>query len=441
MFCVLAMQMEADEVTPTKDLKQYLLERSTLVVKGPLASASNCRIWNLQEGFAYPTVNHHGKIFRAQRFAYGVYKGFDRLSKDINVYSSCGNSRCIAEEHLKVRLSSKLIDAKESGMPVEDSAAETALVLREEGFNRFAKLPVAAEQLVDIVRASQSSPATKNVYSAATRAFLRWCYERATNGEPAVFNRDTTLAYRDHLQDKVSACTVNLRLTALRTLAKEMKYRQLLSSDDCSGIVEVKNIREQKRNDGSSGKAGRWLTFEEVQQLLNLEVGISQKQRLKARAVIHLFCFTGLRLAEVTGLKWGQLQKVQERWCLVDVLTKYSKLRTIPLPETAYQALMDYKLSIPENEEKMFDLTVSGMQALVMRASHDSGIEFKPHDLRRSFARLSKESGADLLDIQQALGHSDPKTTLIYIGDQTDFSQAVGDKLNDRLKAEGGSLG
>lgn len=40
----------------------------------------------------------------------------------------------------------------------------------------------------------------------------------------------------------------------------------------------------------------------------------------------------------------------------------------------------------------------------------------KPHDCRRTYARLMYESGMDLLAIQQNLGHTDAKTTKLYIG-------------------------
>ncbi len=40
----------------------------------------------------------------------------------------------------------------------------------------------------------------------------------------------------------------------------------------------------------------------------------------------------------------------------------------------------------------------------------------RPHDCRRTYARLLFEAGVDLVAIRQNLGHADLKTTLRYIG-------------------------
>ena len=44
-------------------------------------------------------------------------------------------------------------------------------------------------------------------------------------------------------------------------------------------------------------------------------------------------------------------------------------------------------------------------------------VQVKPHDCRRTYARRLYEAGADLVAIQQNLGHADIKTTLGYIGE------------------------
>ena len=42
--------------------------------------------------------------------------------------------------------------------------------------------------------------------------------------------------------------------------------------------------------------------------------------------------------------------------------------------------------------------------------------QLSPHDLRRTCARNAYDNGANLLLVQAALGHTDPKTTAHYIG-------------------------
>ena len=52
-----------------------------------------------------------------------------------------------------------------------------------------------------------------------------------------------------------------------------------------------------------------------------------------------------------------------------------------------------------------------------------------PHDCRRTFARLTKDAGADLNQIQFNMGHESVSTTQRYIGDNIDLVHAPGDLL------------
>lgn len=53
---------------------------------------------------------------------------------------------------------------------------------------------------------------------------------------------------------------------------------------------------------------------------------------------------------------------------------------------------------------------------------------FKPHDFRRNFADALLSNGNDIYTVQQALGHSDIKTTLIYLkNDVSRFKEALKD--------------
>jgi integrase len=50
-----------------------------------------------------------------------------------------------------------------------------------------------------------------------------------------------------------------------------------------------------------------------------------------------------------------------------------------------------------------------------------------PHDLRRTFARLAREGGAPLTDIQQALGHASVTTTERYVNERVNLTKGAGD--------------
>lgn len=60
-------------------------------------------------------------------------------------------------------------------------------------------------------------------------------------------------------------------------------------------------------------------------------------------------------------------------------------------------------------------LTPEGLKHLVVDAKRISRLEFHLHTLRHSFATLMLEGGCDIFSLSQMMGHSDIKTTTIYL--------------------------
>jgi site-specific recombinase XerD len=65
---------------------------------------------------------------------------------------------------------------------------------------------------------------------------------------------------------------------------------------------------------------------------------------------------------------------------------------------------------------------------LVRKLRVASGVHFSPHMLRHTFATLMLEGGADIFAISKMMGHSDIKTTTIYLSATTQHLQAEVDK-------------
>lgn len=65
---------------------------------------------------------------------------------------------------------------------------------------------------------------------------------------------------------------------------------------------------------------------------------------------------------------------------------------------------------------KIFPITPGMIYLIIQDAATKSGMTIKPHDLRRSTAKLMLEGGAPIEQISVILGHANIKTTQIYLG-------------------------
>jgi site-specific recombinase XerC len=147
-------------------------------------------------------------------------------------------------------------------------------------------------------------------------------------------------------------------------------------------------------------------------------------------AIITVFLHTGIRVSELVGLNVGDLD-FQEH-CF-KVIRKRDKIDTIYFDDEVTEVLKDYLRVRPllhpaDNEDALFlvsigkykgeRLSVRSMQMLVkkyaMAGAPSSGALITPHKLRSTYATNMLKATGNLDLVRAELGHSDPKTTLIY---------------------------
>ncbi|WP_084691901.1 tyrosine-type recombinase/integrase [Desulfobacter vibrioformis] len=146
-------------------------------------------------------------------------------------------------------------------------------------------------------------------------------------------------------------------------------------------------------------------------------------ERSRAAAIIATFIFSGVRLQELVNLK---LQEIDlENKTLFVKSGKGEKDRIVPLCPRLIEILKAYlkdrnrlKKNCPyfftamREDNRMGDKVIP---RLVQRLREKSGIYFYPHMLRHTFATLMLEGGCDLFSLSKMMGHSDIKTTTIYL--------------------------
>jgi integrase len=67
--------------------------------------------------------------------------------------------------------------------------------------------------------------------------------------------------------------------------------------------------------------------------------------------------------------------------------------------------------------------------AVVAGYGRQLGLNLKPHDLRRTCAKLCRAGGGELEQIQLLLGHASVQTTERYLGTRLNLADAPNDRL------------
>src|ERR1039458_3256429 len=124
------------------------------------------------------------------------------------------------------------------------------------------------------------------------------------------------------------------------------------------------------------------------------------------------------------ALTVGHVQQRDGRWCIVDLVGKHGRVRTIPVPTwvkvatdawTAAAGVADGYVFRPVNragQAGAVGLSEKVVWQLLQPYALAAGVPgIAPHDLRRSCAKMCRTAGGELEQIQLLLGHASVQTT------------------------------
>jgi integrase/recombinase XerD len=148
-------------------------------------------------------------------------------------------------------------------------------------------------------------------------------------------------------------------------------------------------------------------------------------KNLRDSALLHVLYSTGMRVTEAVSVKIDDVNLPDSE---LAVIGRDNHVRMLPLDETTSDILATYLSEgrphlVKNKDEKALFLNHRGQQLtrqglwLIIKAyaeRADLGLKVTPHTLRHSFAAHRLDSGADLRDVQQLLGHANISTTQIY---------------------------
>lgn len=271
---------------------------------------------------------------------------------------------------------------------------------------------------------------------AQFHAFLRereLCLDDAQQVDPRKIDVYVIRSYLAALTKDRKKSSIGRKLAAVK---KFFRYLLATHKIDKDPFLLIQSPKQEK-------PLPAFLSVDEAFQLLGV-IKIKTGLDVRDRAVLEVFYSTGIRVSELVGLNWLD---VDFQLGIVRVVGKGSKERIVPIGEIALQALRDYgqeqrkKWSCScKGETPVFlnnrgeRITTRSVARIVEKHLKQAGIAIKmgPHGLRHSFATHLLNSGADLRVIQELLGHASLSTTQKYTHLNLDALTAVYDKAHPR---------
>lgn len=218
---------------------------------------------------------------------------------------------------------------------------------------------------------------------------------------------------------------VNFYLSALRRLGRKSRTMTRKTSSVRGfflwlmekGIVET-NLFEWLELPKQIHRLPTVLTVHDITRLDSMMLSFEE------RLTLELLYACGLRVSELVGLRWDQ---INPRAGFLRVIGKGNKERILPLAEATLDVLERAKMIRSPKEsqglvlwnaspkhgdargylrKEIYDMTQVWADTLNKPLS--------PHTFRHSFATHLLENGADLRVVQELLGHADISTTQIY---------------------------
>lgn len=271
-----------------------------------------------------------------------------------------------------------------------------------------------------IKRKNYSAYTVKN-YMSTLRQFILWVdipVESVSNKK--------LLSYIDHLRRRrLAPKTINSHLDSIRGF-----YNYLIDEEQVQMVNPVKRGYALRL----SRPLPRYLSDEDVVQLFS----VIKNRRDRAIFILMLRC--GLRVEEVAKLTLAAIDFKRSQLFVFE--GKGGKGRVVYLSRDAKGMLEEYLRNRPSfRTKKVFlvemkphrgkPISVRGIQKRMEHYARKAGIKASCHQLRHTMATQLLNADADLVSIQDLLGHTRIKTTQRYarvsnVKVQRDYHKAIG---------------
>jgi integrase len=304
----------------------------------------------------------------------------------------------------------------------EDIAAahRTALAKGDVGITERKKVPTFAVAMSAFLKWTsqehQTSPGTAERYRYSSFALLRFFpnvpLDRITPQEVERFKTSRAsemVTVRGKAKDKRKNTNVKVRPA---TVNRELACLRAMFNHTAKDHHELRNPVSQIKLLAEANQQNRVLTFAE--QRMYLEAASPT-----LAAVAGLILETGMRPEEVFTLQASSV-RIKDRFLRVERGKTPSARRRIELTDAAV-AVLRTRVALTVDSPYLFPCETDaarplpGIQSAHARALANSGVDdFRPYDLRHTWATRAAEAGIDLVTLASMLGHSRIQMVMRY---------------------------
>jgi site-specific recombinase XerD len=302
-----------------------------------------------------------------------------------------------------------------SGQVIGQPITETHLL---EAFADFLNIDVGA---------GDASLDTLATYKSHLKQFLAWCEH--TQLHPALATREEVKRYRRFLIDEKHylPATVALKLSVVRRFYDAAVEHRLIMVNPAIGIKPPREKRDR-------AEKVTYLEKLEVQTLLSAVPVDGTLKSVRDKLMLAIMALEGPRTVEIHRCNIADIVQQGSNWGIrVD---GKCNIRVVPLTPDLAKALLAYLEKrkaageVLQTESPLFiavgnraggqRISRRGIRAIVDKYLKATGLKHQPgrtlstHSLRHTAGTLALRSGAELRQVQDLLGHKDPRTTTIY---------------------------
>ena len=296
------------------------------------------------------------------------------------------------------------------------------------------------EHFVQVLKIEKNhSSNTIDSYLLDIKSFEKYLIKRKISFKEAVNRPDVIKKYFRYLsRSKISPRSIKRKFSSLSSYFLYLIDRKVIKKNPLNGIYTPKLIK----------KLPVILSVDEIKKIFKQSENTDNELLgLRDRCIIELLYSCGLRVSELCELK---INNIQFDANVIRFFGKGNKERIIPLTFYAKEWLEKYLyqsrqiLSNRKTSDQKYvflsnngkRLTRAAIWQSIKKYVNAAGItkSVSPHTFRHSFATHLIDGGANLIEIQKLLGHSDISTTEIYVHLSKDFVDSEYMKAFDKKK-------